>query len=46
MLTTAGDVALMIGASDGSATPTEVAAPSCGMRADNNNAMKDAFTSV
>jgi hypothetical protein len=46
MLTTAGEVALMTGASDGSTTPAEVAAPRWGMRIDNMNAMKSVLTSA
>jgi hypothetical protein len=43
MLTTAGDTALMTGASDGSATPTEAADPAWDMRSGNNTAMQGAF---
>jgi hypothetical protein len=46
MLTTAGEVALMTGASDGSRTPAEVAAPTWGMRIDIMSAKKRDLTSA
>jgi hypothetical protein len=46
MLTTAGEVALITGARDGSTTPAEAAAPRWGMKADNMNAMKSTLTSA
>jgi hypothetical protein len=46
MLTTAGEVALMTGASDGSRTPAAVAAPGWGVRIDIMSAKKRDLTSA
>jgi hypothetical protein len=43
MFTTAGEVALMTGARDGSATLTAAAAPEPGNKVDHMNAMKSAL---
>jgi hypothetical protein len=43
MFTTAGEVALMTGARDGSATLTAAAAPEPGRKVDHMNAMKRAL---
>jgi hypothetical protein len=45
MLTTAGEAALITGASDGSATPAEAAAPGWDIGVDSMNAMTSALTS-